>query len=111
MGNIPSRGTFCAGRVLRGRVRVGDTLEAHYQVEVVVVVVVSVGVVEVVVIGYTLDSSCQGKTSKGTVRDMEIYRWGRWSGWCWLDQDRNAGQARLYWRCWWWWYWWLLWCC
>ena len=51
MGSIPSRGTFCAGRLLRGRVRVGDTLEAHYQVVVVVLTVVVVVEVEMVLRG------------------------------------------------------------
>ena len=32
MGNIPSRGTFCAGRVLGGQLKVGDQVEAFYQV-------------------------------------------------------------------------------
>ena len=32
VGNIPSRGTFCAGRVLRGQLKVGDQVEAFYQV-------------------------------------------------------------------------------
>ena len=45
-GNIPSRGVFCAGRVLQGEMSPGGGLEVF----------------------------CQGKTSKINVRDMEIFR-------------------------------------
>jgi len=48
VGNIPKRGDFCAGRVLQGKISVGDQLEAFYQ----------------------------GKTSKANVKDIEIYRKG-----------------------------------
>jgi len=48
VGNIPSRGTFCAGRVLGGQLKVGDQVEAFYQ----------------------------GSVSKGNVKDLEIYRKG-----------------------------------
>jgi len=48
VGNIPSRGTFCAGRVLRGQLKVGDQVEAFYQ----------------------------GSSAKGSVKDLEIYRKG-----------------------------------
>jgi len=46
VGNIPSRGDFCAGRVLQGKLAVGDQIEAFYQ----------------------------GKTSSAKVKDMEIYK-------------------------------------
>lgn len=48
VGSIPKRGEFCAGRVLQGKVAVGDQVEAFYQ----------------------------GKTSKANVKDMEIYKKG-----------------------------------
>ena len=48
IGSIPKRGDFCAGRVLAGKVAVGDQIEAFYQ----------------------------GKTSKANVKDIEIYRKG-----------------------------------
>jgi len=48
VGSIPKRGDFCAGRVLQGKVAVGDQVEAFYQ----------------------------GKTSKANVKDMELYRKG-----------------------------------
>jgi len=46
VGNIPKRGDFCAGRVLKGKLAVGDQIEAFYQ----------------------------GKTSKANVKDMEIFK-------------------------------------
>jgi len=48
IGSIPKRGDFCAGRVLAGKVAIGDQIEAFYQ----------------------------GKTSKANVKDIEIYRKG-----------------------------------
>merc|ERR1719481_573790 len=48
VGNIPNRGTFCAGRVLSGRLEIGDQVEAFYQ----------------------------GKTAKAKVKDLEIYKEG-----------------------------------
>ena len=50
VGSIPSRGTFCAGRVLQGRLTAGA--------------------------GGDLEVFYQGKTSKVNVRDMEIFRKG-----------------------------------
>eukprot|EP00092_Neocalanus_flemingeri_P000781 GFUD01000831.1.p1 GENE.GFUD01000831.1~~GFUD01000831.1.p1 ORF type:complete len:405 (+),score=112.31 GFUD01000831.1:48-1262(+) len=48
VGNIPKRGDFCAGRVLKGKLAIGDQIEAFYQ----------------------------GKSSKGNVKDLEIFKKG-----------------------------------